>query len=127
MITKPRHIVLALSAGLLLSAAAMPASANSGKWKAHSQKSRVHHVDKTYVLKNRPLSNRAYRMQSQAYLVAQNGISAAEAKSIARKQVKGGEVVDISRKGDTYRVRVIAKNGKVVDVLIDANSGRVKR
>ena len=122
MITKPRHIVLALSAGLLLSAAAMPASANSGKWNQHSQKSRAHHVDKTYVLQNR-----SYRTQSQRYLIAQNGISAAEAKSIARKQVKGGKFVDISRKGETYRVRFIAKNGKVVDVLIDAKSGRVKR
>ena len=58
---------------------------------------------------------------------AQRSISPAEAKSIARKRVPGGQVVDISRRGDTYRVRVIAKSGKVVDVLIDANSGRVKK
>ena len=62
-----------------------------------------------------------YRLQSQ------RAISPAEAKSIARSRVKGGEVVDISRRGDTYRVRVIAKNGKVVDVFIDANTGRVKK
>ena len=60
-------------------------------------------------------------------LEAQRSISPAEAKSIARSRVKGGEVVDISRRGDTYRVRVIAKNGKVVDVYIDANTGRVKK
>jgi len=57
---------------------------------------------------------------------AQRSISPAEAKSIARKHVPGGQVVDIKRRGDTYSVRVIKKSGKVVDVLIDANTGRVK-
>jgi uncharacterized membrane protein YkoI len=60
-------------------------------------------------------------------LEAQRSISPAEAKSIARKRVPGGEVVDIKRRGDTYSVRVIKKSGKVVDVLIDANTGRVKK
>lgn len=67
----------------------------------------------------------AYNMD--VVLEAQRSVSPAEAKSIARSRVKGGEVVDISRRGDTYRVRVIAKNGKVVDVYIDANTGRVKK
>ena len=57
---------------------------------------------------------------------SQQSISPAQAKSIARRQVPGGEVVDIKRRGDTYSVRVIKKSGKVVDVLIDANTGRVK-
>ena len=60
-------------------------------------------------------------------LVAQTSISPAEAKSIARKKVPGAEVVDIKRRGDTYSVRVIKESGKVVDVLIDANTGRVKK
>ncbi len=60
-------------------------------------------------------------------MLAERKVSASEAKSIALSQVGGGEVVDISRKGDTYRVRVIAKNGRVVDVYIDATTGRVKR
>ena len=58
---------------------------------------------------------------------AQRSISPAEAKSIARKRVPGGQVVDIKRRGDTYSVRIIKKSGKVVDVLIDANTGRVKK
>jgi len=58
--------------------------------------------------------------------VSQKSISPAEAKKIARRQVPNGEVVDIKRRGDTYSVRVIRKSGKVVDVLIDANTGRVK-
>jgi len=59
-------------------------------------------------------------------LEAQRSITPAEAKSIARKKVPGGKVVDIKRRGDTYSVRVIKKSGQVVDVLIDANTGRVK-
>ena len=57
---------------------------------------------------------------------AQRSITPAEAKTIARKHVPNGQVVDIKRRGDTYSVRVIKKSGKVVDVLIDANTGRVK-
>jgi len=56
----------------------------------------------------------------------QNKISASQAKKIARSRVRGGEVVDINLRGNTYRVRVIAKNGRVVDVFIDARTGRVK-
>jgi len=61
--------------------------------------------------------------QAQSYsgrldLQAQRSISPAEAKSIAREHVPGGEVVDIKRRGDTYSVRVIKKSGKVVDVQI---------
>lgn len=73
------------------------------------------------------VSANAQNFSSNVVLMAQNAVSPAQAKSIARAKVKGGEVVDISRRGDTYRVRVIAKNGKVVDVYIDANTGRVKR
>lgn len=58
--------------------------------------------------------------------VAQRRISASEAKSIARRKVRGGEVVDLSLNGGTYRVRVIARDGRVVDVYIDAATGRVK-
>jgi len=64
---------------------------------------------------------------SMVVLEAQRAITPAEAKSIARKRVPGGKVVDIKRRGDTYSVRVIKKSGQVVDVLIDANTGRVKK
>lgn len=119
MITKRRHIVLALSAALMLGATAMPASAKPGKWKTYPQQS--------YASQNHA-QQRHFNARKQFYpQMVQNQISAAEAKSIARRRVKGGEVVDISRRGNTYRVRVIAKDGRVVDVLIDANTGRVKR
>ncbi len=58
--------------------------------------------------------------------VAQAKISASKAKTIALRKVGGGEVVDIERKGNSYRVRVIRKDGRVIDVYVDANSGRVK-
>ena len=77
------------------------------------------------------LSGHAVTADAQSWggrmsLNSQQSISPAEAKAIARRRVPGGEVVDIKRRGDTYSVRVIKKGGKVVDVLIDANTGRVK-
>ncbi len=73
-------------------------------------------------------SAHAYNWDGRSIVLeAQRSISPAEAKSIARQRVPGGEVVDIKRRGDTYSVRVIKKSGKVVDVLIDANTGRVKK
>jgi len=109
MLTK-RHIISAIIAATLSFGGAMSAVA------APPSKSHAEHRVKT---KTKP--------QARHIIQAQRSISPAEAKSIARSRVPGGEVVDISRRGDTYRVRVIAKNGKVVDVYIDANTGRVKR
>lgn len=116
MITKRRHIFAALGTVLLLGATTMPAVAKPGKWKVHPNQNRAYNVQQTYTV----LTN-AYP------LFAQNSISPAQAKAIARKHVKGGEAVDVTRKGETYRVRVIVKGGKVVDVFIDAKSGRVKK
>lgn len=58
--------------------------------------------------------------------VVQRKISASEAKSIARKKVRGAEVIDISFDGHTYKVRMQKKNGHVVDVKVDAATGRVR-
>lgn len=59
--------------------------------------------------------------------VAQSSVTPAEAKAIARKRVRGGEFLDLKRRGDTYFVKFIDKSGKVVYVKIDANTGRVKK
>ena len=56
---------------------------------------------------------------------AQNAISPSKAKSIAASRVPGAKFVDISRSGGQYRVRMLRKDGRVVDVLIDATTGRV--
>ena len=57
---------------------------------------------------------------------AQRKISASEAKSIAMRRVPGAEVVDIDLQGNTYKVRLIRRDGRVVDVFIDAVTGRVR-
>lgn len=57
---------------------------------------------------------------------AQNRISASKAKSIALKRVNGGEYVDLRLVGNTYIVRVRAPGGRIVDIRIDATTGRVK-
>ena len=65
-------------------------------------------------------------MRSMGYVrYAQKAISASQAKSIAAKRVRGAKFVDISRSGGKYRVRMLRKDGRVVDVLIDAATGRV--
>ena len=116
--TRNRHIILAISAIAAASLSAAPAMAKGHSGYGHS-------VQKRAVAAQ---SFKARAPYTSSYTrLAQNSISAAKAKSIARAQVKGGEVVDVSRQGATYRVRVIAKNGRVVDVLVDANTGRVKR
>lgn len=56
--------------------------------------------------------------------IAQNKITPAEAKAIARRHVAGAKFNDISRKGNVYRVRLL-KDGRVIDVLVDATTGRV--
>ena len=108
--TKRRYIAMGLAAMLLAGVSAMPANANPGKWK-----------------KNRYSAPSSFAPPSQDLpRWAQRKISASEAKSIALRRAGGGEVVDISRNGNTYRVRVIRKDGRVVDVLIDATTGRVR-
>lgn len=108
--TKRRYIALAAAALLMAGASAVPANAKPGKWKKNPYSAPASFA---------PTVNDVPRW-------AQRKISASEAKSIARRRAGGGEVVDISRNGNTYRVRVIRKDGRVVDVLIDATTGRVK-
>jgi uncharacterized membrane protein YkoI len=54
-------------------------------------------------------------------------ISASQAKSIAQRRVPGAKFVNVQMSGrDTYRVRLQQKNGRIVDVYVDARTGRVK-
>jgi len=57
---------------------------------------------------------------------AQKKISPSQAKSIARTQVRGADVIDLSFNGNVYKVRMQKKNGRVVDVYVDAATGRVR-
>lgn len=64
-------------------------------------------------------------IDERTYFV-QNHISAAKAKSIALSRVRGGTYVNLSKKGNTYIVRVRDQNGRLIDIKIDAITGRVK-
>lgn len=62
----------------------------------------------------------------QSWQIVQRQISPREAKAIALARVPGGEVVDIRRTTDAYRVRIIARDGRVVDIVVDATTGRIR-
>lgn len=66
------------------------------------------------------------RINDGAVQMAAVNVSPSQAKSIALSHVRGSEFLDIKLVGgNTYVVRVI-KNGRRIDVRIDANTGRVK-
>ena len=53
-------------------------------------------------------------------------ISASQAKSAAQRSRPGSKFVNIQMSGNAYRVRLQQKNGRIVDVYVDARTGRVK-
>ncbi len=57
---------------------------------------------------------------------AEQRISSSEAKAIALSRVPDAEVIDVKLEGDVYKVRLLRKDGRVVDVLIDAMTGSVR-
>lgn len=120
MMIRRRHIVLGLTALLLVGATAMSADAKPANGKKNPYAAQLKSAPQFT-----PRANFAPNVNDLPRW-AQRKISASEAKSIAKRRAGGGEVVDISRNGNTYRVRVIRKDGRVVDVLIDATTGRVK-
>ncbi|MGB6230345.1 MAG: PepSY domain-containing protein, partial [Litorimonas sp.] len=56
---------------------------------------------------------------------ARRDISPSEAKAIALRRVPG-QVVDVRRMRGAYRVRIIRSDGRVVDVVVDAATGRIR-
>ena len=114
MMHKCRHIFIGLGVLAFAGLTATPAFAADRKFKRSAAP--FSQIGPNHAPNSQPV-----------FQLAQNKVSASQAKAIARSQVPGGEVVDVSQKGNTYRVRVIAKDGRVVDVLIDASTGRVKR
>jgi len=78
------------------------------------------------TVQNVDFKQKTYSAASDYTRLVQRKISASEAKSIARKKVRGAEVIDISLQGKAYKVRMQKKNGHVVDVYVDAATGRVR-
>ncbi len=112
-----RHISAVAITAFAAIAMAMPAAAkpNKGKAKGHTKY-------------HQPVLTQSY-MPAERYQMpqwAEQKISYSQAKSIARSRYPGAEIVDIRLKGNTYRVRLVLQNSQMVDVLIDAVSGRIR-
>ncbi len=113
---KLKHISVISSVVLAAVLAATPAQADSGKKRKKDPFGAFSGVSQSYMPTERTTLPQW----------AQRKISASEAKSIAMRRVPGAEVVDIVLNGGTYRVRLIRRDGRVVDVFIDAATGRVR-
>ncbi len=69
----------------------------------------------------------APRVKADLYAQRARQISASQAKNIAMDYVRGAKFVNVQRiNPSTYRVRLQEKNGRIIDVYVDAYSGRVK-
>lgn len=67
------------------------------------------------------------RVEQYAQKSGDRQISASQAKSAALRSRPGSKFVNIQMSGNgTYRVRLQQKNGRIVDVYVDARTGRVK-
>jgi uncharacterized membrane protein YkoI len=70
--------------------------------------------------------DRAKPAPTASWQYVQRQITPQEARAIALSRVPGGEVVDIRRTSNAYRVRIIARNGQVIDIIVDATTGRIR-
>jgi len=58
---------------------------------------------------------------------SQRKISASQAKSAAMSRYRGAKFINVQLVNQsTYRVRLQQKNGRIIDVYVDAYTGRVK-
>ena len=108
-----RHITTLVAAAVLFAFVPSTASAANG----HGAKNGPQALSSPWV--------QSYAPPQRPRRYVQNTISPSKAKAIAARRVPGAKFVDISRVGGQYRVRMLKKNGQVVDVLIDAATGRV--
>ena len=70
-------------------------------------------------------SNRQARPLIRRY-AQQRRISASQAKSAAMSRHRGAKFINVQLVGDNYRVRLQQKNGRIIDVYVDARTGRVR-
>lgn len=110
-----RHITLGLATGLLALSIASSAYANNGN-----------RHQKAFPKASMMQPSFAPQMDQRLPQWAQVRVSAAQAKSIAQQRVPGAQVVDVALNGNTYRVRLIHPDGRVVDVYVDATTGRAR-
>jgi len=101
-----RHITIAAAGVLAITFVASPATAKPAKWPDMPAMSQ----SLAPQIRNQTPPNLGKW--------AQRRISASDAKAIARRRVPGAEVVDIALRENVWRVRLIRKDGRVVDVSI---------
>ncbi len=119
MMKRIRHITL----GIVMAAATIPAG------NALATPAQDAH-DMGYTMQNQlewsQIDRRADRAET-IYAQAQSKISASQAKSAAMRRVRGAKFINVQLVNQgTYRVRLQQKNGRIVDVYVDAYTGRVK-
>ena len=120
--TRIRHMILAcLLTGSALSVApaqATPRSAQEEPQQSVQEPVYALRSDFNTSSERRPVSRYAQQRAQR--------ISASQAKSIALNRVRGAKFINVQLVGDAYRVRLQQKNGRIVDVYVDARTGRVR-
>ena len=114
-----RHITF----GLLIAAIVLPAG-NAAASAAQNAS------DTTRILQNQPhLQIRRPNTVQNLYVQnqSQRRISESRAKAAAMSRYRDAKYINVQLVNQsTYRVRLQLKNGRIVDVLVDAYTGRVK-
>ena len=117
MIKRIKHFVLiGAVAGLCLPAVAAQASQPQDN---HDMAGFYKQIDK--LPSARPRAPRNVLQYSQQR-TSQRRISASQAKSIALRRHPGAQFINISLRGNTYRVRLKLNNGRIIDVSVDARA-----
>lgn len=115
MMKQLRHISVIAIALLASAAMAMPASAKPAKGKSKTERF-VPPMSQTFIPAER----------NQLPKWAQQRISYSQAKSIALRRYPGAKYIDTRLNGNTYTVKLLLKNNRMVNVKIDAVTGRVR-
>ena len=123
MMKRIKHITL----GIVMAAVAFPAG---NALATPAQNAHDMGLDMGYAAQNQlewsQIDRRAERAET-LYAQAQRKISASQAKSAAMRRVRGAKFINVQLVNQgTYRVRLQQKNGRIVDVYVDAYTGRVK-
>lgn len=115
-----RHITLAF----LLVGASLAATSAYAASPSENAKGSVFSLQSDF---NTRSERRVRRFDRYVQQQSQRRISASQAKSIAMSRVRGARFINVQLVGGaTYRVRLQQKNGRIVDVYVDASTGRVR-
>ena len=119
MMKRIRHITF----GLLIASLALPAgTAAASSAQDASNRARILQNQPNWQIQRPNMVQNLY-VQNQS----QRKISASSAKAAAMSRYRDAKFINVQLVNQsTYRVRLQQKNGRIVDVLVDAYTGRVK-